>query len=282
MELEDFKAAFGDVEIPEEAIQAAYDKVAAEIKDAHNGTTNRTLSEVDTYVASLAGVEKEHGELTKDFVARALKTQTEAIASQAKQEADQLKAKIAEAEKAGSGVPKEQVEQLQAQLVQLKEAEKAKEKEFETKLTQIQRQSQVSAIEAGLVFDEGIKPSILELVKREAANKVKEAHTVEVGGKLYASEDGNSPILSDGKAVPFDEYVKSLYADVLAPEAPRGNGANSDAGKADALPVEGVNQLEVYDKYEKKLRQEGVPRDEARAKLQILATSDAFNALPIN
>lgn len=279
MDIEEFKTTFGEVEIPEEALTAAYEKVSGVIKDAHRGTTNKTLSEVDATLSAMTGLKKEHGELTGDFVKRAFEAQNATLSEAGKAKEQELKQQIAAAKEQVGKEGSEELTKLQEELVKTREELASRETSFNEQLKMIERKSTIQNVVSGLTLNPNLPENILQPYMEQAKQKALEMNTVEIGGKTYASEDGNIPLVQADKNVTIEDYIKSLYQDILAPEAPKGNGSTTDAGQGSA-EVAGTTQVEAYANKEKELKAQKLSPDEVRAKLHQFVKSEAYNKLP--
>lgn len=266
------------VELPNDVIVKISEVSESELKDAYKEETNRTLTAVDAQLTALSGLEKESGEKTVDFAARAFKQINVKITEQSKKEVSDLKEQLKEAEE--NGVKPEDLQKLQEALVSKTKEVEEKEKEYNSKLTQLEREGLVTQIKSGITFDSSLDEELTRPYLEEADRLAREVKSVTINDKVYASLDGVTPVVENDKNILLNDYIESRYSKLAIKPTPQGNGSDSDAGQGgdSVLSVgESKNRGEAMDKFYKET--ENMNSEERRAKLEEFKQSESYQAL---
>jgi len=285
MEIEDYKSTIESIAdltpeqkavlLDDKAITAITTKAKTLIGEARNETTNKTLTATDAKVAELTGIQKNAGEKTSDYYARALEASKQANLATLQEEIKTLKAQKA-------GATPEDLKILKAEIAKLELEKTEIAKEAENKISSFTFNSEIKSIISGLKFNPAFEDDLIDLLKKQAIEKAREAKTIEVEGVKYITENGISPKYVNGQMVTFESFVTDSLKKYLAAEKPKGNGASDDAGKkdADGIKVEGTTQLKAFQILEEKLKKEGITPQKAQIKIMELTSSEAYKKLP--
>ncbi len=278
MKIEELKKIQGLEGLADEVLTAIQTATEAEVTEAHRGTTNKTLSDVDALIVSLFGIEKQSGEKTTELVTRAAKAYKDQTTDHAKGELAELKTKLKEAE--ANGAKKEDIEKLQTSLLEKETSFEKLKTEYETELNTLKRNSHIDQVKAGITFNKDIDKEFLDMFMERADSQAREVQTVERDGVVYASKDGVVPIIIDDKNQTFNNYVAGLYGKITAKETPTGNNIDSNAGQTKTGIVSGKTQLEAFKNLEESKEYQALNLDEQRAKRVEQAGDETYKSLP--
>lgn len=230
MEKEDFIKEFDGLSIPEDKLNAAFEKVKAALTDAHKGTTNRTLTEAETELAAFTNIPKAANETMSAYAKRLI---SESKTSVQKEILD-LKAELAAAKKSGANA--EQIAEIRNSL----EAAKANvEKELLEKKAELEDYKfdlKFKALTDGKTINPAIPKMAVESTFKTVKEILKKVSTVE--GTEFL-KDANNQVLKNekGEIYTFETYANALLSDLFLKQGASGNGSNDSAGTKTTPPT---------------------------------------------
>ena len=274
------------------AVEGINDEQAAKIaelsKKDEDAVIGQKFGEVyrnlDSIIEKSTGIKRDGDEKTYVYLERAAKAVKE-TADTATKDIESLKAeneKLQKAIKDGASdtATKEKLAQTEKDLENVKsqynalkgDFDKAKA-DYETKLFGVKVDTAVEAAFGGLKFKDGLTQGIIQMSKRQAAEKVKASNPTAIedgnGGKILAFKDAEGAIMRnpDNNLNPYtvDDIVKKELAalGVLAQKRTQGgsggNGGNGGGnGGSNAVDISGAKtQNEAYEIIAKQLFEKG-------------------------
>lgn len=277
MKKEDFIKEFDGLSIPEEKLNAAFDKVNTALVEAHKGVTNRTLTEAETELAAFTSIPKEATETMSAYAKRLITASKNAN----QQEIATLKIELSEAKKNGANA--QQIAEIKASL----ESAKANiEKELNEKKAELEDYKFDLKFKT-LTDGKTINPAIPQMAVESTFKAVKEIlkKVAVVEGTEFLKDANNNVLKNDkGEIYTFETYAAALLSDLFVKQGAQGNGSDDSAGKTIVTVTDiklAKNRTQALDLTKRELLSKGfMPNSvEYKTGINALMVSEAYKKL---